>query len=319
MRAALRLSLREFAAYLGVSQRIVSQWERLNAATVPRPHMQQILDTALAQADESQRQRFESLLGGASSSGALEAAERVSTALDAGRTDPAAVDAVSSVLAGLRRLEDATSAADVLPSVQHQAAVASKLADHARADVRGEAVGLVSELEQYLGWLAIPMQRWDDARHHFDRAAVLAFEVDDPQRLASALSFSAYRCLLTGQLRQAEALNRAAARDTRTDPGLRAYMAFQRAEVLAHDDDHRAALDALAEAETSLERIDVDELPTSSYWYTPAVLLGHKGFVLAALGDIAAARRAAAESLEAMPAEWAASEWAAQHRQLAER
>ncbi|GAA5119299.1 XRE family transcriptional regulator [Haloechinothrix salitolerans] len=316
LRAALRMSVREFAAHLDVSARIVCRWEAERECITPRPLSQQLLDAALRLADDETRQRFDALLSPPVATG--EDAERVVAALDGCHTDAGALDAVAEVLAGLRKLEDATSAADVLPSVHQHTALASRLADNARGDVRPQAVGLLSELEQYEGWLAIPTQRWDDARHHLDRAATLALEADDPQRLATALSFQAYRHILTGQLRQAEALNRAAARDTRVDPGLRAYMIFQRAEVLAHDGDRTAALDALNEAEASLDRIDVDELPASSYWYTPAVLLGHKGFVLAALGDVTAARRAAAESLEAMPPEWAASEWAEQHRQLAE-
>lgn len=58
-KVALRMSLREFADHLGVPHRTVSKWEQAGAAREPRPHMQAILDTALAQADDAAKARFE--------------------------------------------------------------------------------------------------------------------------------------------------------------------------------------------------------------------------------------------------------------------
>src|SRR5712692_6627798 len=62
LRAALRFSVRAFAAYLGVAPRTVAKWEALGALTQPRPDMQAILDTALANADTAGQARFEALL-----------------------------------------------------------------------------------------------------------------------------------------------------------------------------------------------------------------------------------------------------------------
>jgi tetratricopeptide (TPR) repeat protein len=62
LRAALRLSIRDFAARLGIGVRTVTKWEALGAGTVPRPHMQAVLDTTLAQADPDAKLRFELLL-----------------------------------------------------------------------------------------------------------------------------------------------------------------------------------------------------------------------------------------------------------------
>lgn len=98
-------------------------------------------------------------------------------------------------------------------------------------------------------------------------------------------------------------------------------MKFQRAELLAYNTERDAARRVLVDADRSLDRLgDLTDPPDSSgYWYTPEVLLGHRGFVLHALGDDAGARVAAAEALDAMPAEWATAEWAAQLRTLAGR
>jgi tetratricopeptide (TPR) repeat protein len=62
LRVALRMSVRAFAGKLGIAQRTVSRWEALGVGTVPRPHMQAVLDTTLGQADHDARLRFEQLL-----------------------------------------------------------------------------------------------------------------------------------------------------------------------------------------------------------------------------------------------------------------
>ena len=63
LREAERLSLREFAGRLGVSERVVSKWEARGADIVPRPLSQGILDTRLANTSDDVRARFELFLG----------------------------------------------------------------------------------------------------------------------------------------------------------------------------------------------------------------------------------------------------------------
>lgn len=58
LRAALRLSVRDFAAVLGVGARTVSKWEARGEGIIPTPDMQAVLDTALARASDDVRHRF---------------------------------------------------------------------------------------------------------------------------------------------------------------------------------------------------------------------------------------------------------------------
>ncbi|WP_157357225.1 helix-turn-helix domain-containing protein [Amycolatopsis nigrescens] len=58
LRAALRLSVRDFSATLGVGARTVSKWEARGEDISPTPDMQAILDTALARASDEVRHRF---------------------------------------------------------------------------------------------------------------------------------------------------------------------------------------------------------------------------------------------------------------------
>ncbi|MGH4008018.1 MAG: helix-turn-helix domain-containing protein [Pseudonocardiaceae bacterium] len=58
LRQALRLSIRDFAARLGVGVRTVNKWEARRADITPLPYMQEVLDTTLARASDEAKARF---------------------------------------------------------------------------------------------------------------------------------------------------------------------------------------------------------------------------------------------------------------------
>jgi tetratricopeptide (TPR) repeat protein/DNA-binding XRE family transcriptional regulator len=235
------------------------------------------------------------------------------------RTDLSAIDAVASVVGNLRRLEDLTSATAVIPSVISQGALATALANNATGDIRTTAVGLLSEIHQYLGWLHMPNKNWGMAQSHLDRATILAMEANDPQRLSTALSFMSYKNLRRDNLSAAASLNEAASRDPRTSIGQRTYLAFQRAEVLARHGYRTESSAALREAEGLESQLpSEDELPDAGYWYTPGFFHGFRAFVLHAMGDTTQAKHVASEAMEMLPAKWKDSEWASRRRKLAE-
>jgi hypothetical protein len=62
LREAMRMSVRDFAARLGISVRAVSKWEAGGEILVPRPESQSILDTALEGVSPNVRERFALLL-----------------------------------------------------------------------------------------------------------------------------------------------------------------------------------------------------------------------------------------------------------------
>lgn len=234
------------------------------------------------------------------------------------RPDHAALDAVARVLSSVRRLEDQTSASSVLPTALKQRDVIERLAHGMRGPARSAGVGLASEIHQYLGWLHLPQGDADEALRHLERAVRLAAEADDPVLLATALSFQAYTHQQSGAWRRAGELTSAAMQDDRTYPGLRTYLHFQRAEILACQGEKRQASQLLVQADRLVTRLpQAAELPESGYWYVPAFFLGERAFVLDALGETAAARESAAACLSELPAEWRGSEWAAERRALA--
>ncbi|MGK8511388.1 hypothetical protein ACRS5S_26310 [Nocardia asiatica] len=56
------MSIREFAAHLGVHERLVSKWEAGGIRVHPRPINQAALDTSLARSDDVVRARFAALM-----------------------------------------------------------------------------------------------------------------------------------------------------------------------------------------------------------------------------------------------------------------
>lgn len=62
LRSAKRMSIREFAAHLGVSDRMVSKWEAAGERIQPRPMNQAALDTSLARSAPEMRARFSLLI-----------------------------------------------------------------------------------------------------------------------------------------------------------------------------------------------------------------------------------------------------------------
>ncbi|MFJ1756639.1 NB-ARC domain-containing protein [Kitasatospora sp. NPDC088134] len=63
LREALRMSVRAFAAHLGVSDRTVSKWEAGGEQLFPVPDSQALLDTVLDRADPDAVERFREILG----------------------------------------------------------------------------------------------------------------------------------------------------------------------------------------------------------------------------------------------------------------
>lgn len=238
------------------------------------------------------------------------------------RVDSGALEALAAMLAAQRRLEDALGSEAIVAAVQENLDVAERIAREAPDHLRRRAVGLLSEYAQFRGWLAIPMGRWADAQRWTDRAIVAGIEAGDRVRTATALSFSAYRHLVVarsggGSAMAALGLNEAALAYGRDIPGLGLQIRYQHAEILARTGDRRRAVAMVAEADAAVDSLDVEDLPSSGYWYTPAFFLGSKAIVLHYLDDPAAPRMMV-ESLSAMPREWRDSEWAAYRRSLVE-
>ncbi|NYH79264.1 transcriptional regulator with XRE-family HTH domain [Actinopolyspora biskrensis] len=77
LRNAMRMSLREFAAHLGVSERMISKWEAAGGNVTPRPVNQAALDTCMQRSDSDTQARFKYLTDGRVVGGSSETTELI--------------------------------------------------------------------------------------------------------------------------------------------------------------------------------------------------------------------------------------------------
>lgn len=84
LRQSMRLSVRDFAAKLGVSHTIVSEWEAAGAGIMPRAFTQALLDEAYRRADDEDRQRFAEGLAQSDDERRVQQTPRLELGLDCG-------------------------------------------------------------------------------------------------------------------------------------------------------------------------------------------------------------------------------------------
>ena len=71
LRLAKRMSVQDFAEYVGVSKRMVSRWEAGGDDAVPKPFNQQSLDICLQRCSPEERGRFVMQLQALTGAGAM--------------------------------------------------------------------------------------------------------------------------------------------------------------------------------------------------------------------------------------------------------
>lgn len=212
--------------------------------------------------------------------------------LAAASADPAStgVADVADILARTRRLEDRLGAGAVAPVVRGLDGIARTL-DYS----------LASEVARYRGWLEHALGRRVLADTVLRDAAQLA--QDGPQR-AHALSFRSLTARHENDLGKALALADASLSEDGVHPALRTFDRYWRGEVLARQDERRAAARAIATDPT-----ESDELPDGGYWYTPGFLAVQRGLVLACMGRREDGVAEAIAGLAQMPAEHRGTDW----------
>ena len=116
LREALRMSIRDFAGRLGVSDRAVSKWEAGGTAMTPRPDSQALLDTTLETASPDARARFELLIATQAPANDSELAAGPAIA-DTG-SDQGTGEDVSAVLGRVQKLHRGTVHPEIMGVLQ---------------------------------------------------------------------------------------------------------------------------------------------------------------------------------------------------------
>lgn len=231
------------------------------------------------------------------------------------RVGPEAIDAVAIALAANRRLEDQTSSAAILPAVIGLADIATVYAQEAPSRIRSRTLSLASELDTYLGWLWIAVDRLDRPEKTFDRAMSFALEAGDTDHLAHATSFKGYMAFRQGKFDQAATLSQVSQRDPNVFLALRVYDGYQEAWAYARMGDTRAAEKAMCAADRELDNVPGSEMPPGAYWYDVPFLLTQRSIVHEALGRTGEAIKDLEIGLAEMPVEHSGADWSREIRE----
>ncbi|MFG1927931.1 helix-turn-helix domain-containing protein [Cryptosporangium sp. NPDC048952] len=191
LREALRLSIRDFADRLGVAARTISNWEAAGGDIRPRPDMQAVLDTALARASATERDRFTHLTSELLPSG-LESEDRLPTvsADDLGQISAALEDArryfdgdvVGQFRERLRLLarDDGSSGPRAaLPAALGLVGAIDRSARTVRTDLRRQLLAVGARAAEFTGWLYRDAGGRVQAAYWRDRATEWAQEAGD--------------------------------------------------------------------------------------------------------------------------------------------
>jgi hypothetical protein len=199
--------------------------------------------------------------------------------------DAAAVDALSEILANMRRLEDSVGSGPLITAAAGPLKLVETLADEARGRVRAGVVDLAGQWAQFAGWLRAATGQHARARDWYARTLEYATEATNRDLIATALSMRGNLAWMARQPGPVVGLSEAAA-DRAVSPGVRAMALQQRARghaVLGEAEQVDRLLDR-AEEDLAAAAEHPDDGPPWIYFYGPGYLRMQHGLAYQLLG-----------------------------------
>jgi DNA-binding transcriptional regulator YiaG len=315
LRQAMRLSVRAFAARLGVDARTVNKWEARGRDITPLPDTQSILDTALSQANEEAQARFAQATG---------QPQRTEARLIAPTRDHFGLHEVERLR---RSIQDqfaggAVSKATVDDWELTVARYGAATKDRPASVLLGDLVADVAELERVMaqcrslsglrrltrvaanlsGLMCLTLIKLDD-RQAFRRwartARIAATEADDAVTYSWVLAQEAYGHFYSDDPTEAVSVAQHAQTVVPTTPCVGAVLAAAleaRAQAaLGRADETQSAL---RQAEALVSRLGMETAEPSAFTYNEAQLRFHESNALTHLGDTRTAWVAQDRALE---------------------
>ncbi|MEU5978404.1 hypothetical protein [Streptomyces sp. NPDC047315] len=269
LRRALRMSLRDFAPYLGVAPRTVSKWEKLRGDVVPRPDTQAILDTALARADAATHELFEAILARETPAGGRVALSKASGAeLESWSDD---LDRTAIALAR----QDFTFADSLIRRWTHRFP-ASTLDDRGLY-LLARSTTLLGDLKRDQGAVLGPLSAAAD----YTTARSLYGQLDIPRRVAQIDLSLAVTVEMSGQLTAAARQYEGLAADARLSPRDQARAQLWVGTALSKAGENAHAVHVMSDAARAFDALDEPEDWTVAH---QKLALAHRG-----AGDLTAA------------------------------
>ena len=305
------LSVRKLAALINQSRSVVHSW--MQGKTVPNPTEAERVDQLLHAGGI--------LAAAARMPGANGAAERIAYVAAAPRAvDSKTVEALTSTLASMRRLEDSIGAERLIVVTAEPLRLVDDLADEARGTIRGSVVDLAGQWEQFAGWLRATTNRPEAARERYARSLEHATEAGNEDLIATTLSMRGNLAWMARQAGPVIGLSAAAAeRANSSSIQAMAHQQEARGHALLGDADSvKRLFDEATELMVAAARHPEDE-PPWIYFYSPGYLRMQRGLAYRLLGRTAEAIAELEAGMEDVAPALAGAEFVAQYKlQLAE-
>jgi tetratricopeptide (TPR) repeat protein len=325
LRQALRMSNESFAEYLGVAVRTVAYW-RKQPEIVPRPAIQEALDTALERAPARVKAQFSSLASTTNdallpqsseiaTSDKLTADDKIrleSVKHRPSRLDATAIDSLNQILTGQRHLEDAIGPAAVLQPTSIQLDVITQMLRDSSGRHRDALADAVSEWMSFVGWLNTAVGQHERAVALFRQSEDLADETGNGVIAATATSFRGYVSQLQGRPRGVIRASAAALATPGAHPTQRVMDMLLTAQAYADLGDKEQARRFLDQAADLAGT--AGEPPTAVYWYTEPFFRLNIGLAQLAIGDHRDAVESLKSGIEGIPADQRSAEWLGEYQ-----
>jgi hypothetical protein len=226
-------------------------------------------------------------------------------------------DALSTVLSAQRHAEDVIGSTSLIEPVKAQLAVVGDLVTEARGDVRTNVLDIGSQWAQFAGWLHANHRQLSEANRLYGLALEWALEADKPDMIATALSMQGHASWLAGKPSPMIGLSRAAQRDNRASPGVRALAIQQEARGIALSGEAGIAdidrkFDHAEELVAQAAEKPEDE-PPWIYFFSPDYLILQRGLAYRLLGEYVKANELLTAGLSAILEDMRQSDWVASH------
>lgn len=298
LRAALRMTVESSAEHLGVSAATVAKWERRGPAITPLPDTQAILDTALSQATDEQRARFEEGLALGSVS-----AVRKSVLVDADEVAAlelmrrvAASDVSDQTLTQLELVVDdlatgypVTPPGDLLGRIRQYLGYVESLIDCRMTLKERQRLTVVGAwLSLLAATVHIDLEQGSAAKARLRAAAELARHAGHREIEAWTLETDAWRVLTLGQYRRAVDLSRAAQALAPAGSSVAVQAASQEGRAWARLGDAQETYRAVGRVQRLVAPMVPSDRPEHHYRYDPEKSVAYVATTLAWLGDPAA-------------------------------
>jgi tetratricopeptide (TPR) repeat protein len=321
------MTLERFAERVEMSPRQVANW-RKQPDIVPRPFVQQALDSMLESANDRVKAQFASLVTEQHTTAARpepliqtldsygsdidEQARLRSVVAAPSHLDAATVTYLTQGLYGNRHAEDSLGPDAMLAPMEAQLRTLKELLRQSSGPNRPALMQLVANWTTFIGWLHTAVRDYRRADQIFAEAEEMSDEIGDGILASTATSYRGYVALLQGRYRAAVRHTAASLATPGSHSTQLAYDTMQEAQAYAGLGDIREAKELLHRA-SDLVTV-AGSPPESLYWYTQPFLRMQVGVTQQAVGMHRDAVDSLTSGITELPADQQSAEWLGEYR-----